>query len=207
MIEWLALFPEKLELIRARSRGWSDQTANDWHWFELSPFIFCHGIDVFHKSFSYASSITSWNAKLWGRRCFWLFKCSICFHFFFSHHQQQSVNWAFANFINIVYVKCWWKPKMQDLTYTKIRISEKYINAYFQPFWIVNLGICSSKHIIMNFHFDVNFIATINAFFQTVEHSQEISLHSFLTSLTVSASVFVAEIVLFFLMKNKIVQM
>jgi len=49
--------------------------------------------------------------------------------------------------------------------------------------------------------------AGINAFPQVAQRSQGTSLHSFLASLTVSASVLGAEVVLFILLKDRLTQL
>jgi len=59
--------------------------------------------------------------------------------------------------------------------------------------------------MISNSNFSV--IAAINAPSEAAQGSQETSLHSFIASLTVSASAFDAEIILFILLKNRLTQL
>ena len=55
----------------------------------------------------------------------------------------------------------------------------------------------------MNFCFNVNFITTINVFFQIIKHSQKMFLYSFLTSLIILTLIFVIEFVFFFWWRTK----
>jgi len=59
--------------------------------------------------------------------------------------------------------------------------------------------------MISNSNFSV--IAAINASSEATQDSQKTSLHSFIASLIVSASAFDAEIILFILLKNRLMQL
>ncbi len=88
------------------------------------------------------------------------------------------------------------------LSLYKILVS--LVDSIYHCFFLVTYSR-SLPSMIPNPNFSV--IAAINAPSEAAQDSQRTSLHSFIASLTVSASAFGAEIILFILLKDRLTQL